>query len=138
VIAIKPYYLYLKDTLFSIAKAASNFSKSQGISGNFADFLALFKEEIIETRFRGTRQKDRRGLRECYPTHEQAEVLVKDCIGFEDFISICFKDESELSEAKQQLITTGRPRKGYPSKEAISKFIVDKQLWLDWATIKES
>lgn len=105
VIKIDPKYIFQNDTLFSITNAANSHNKRNvGVTGDLYKFRMMFSEEITVVTSYGSKQIRRAGLKSMYPTDEQAEVLVKGEIPVSDFISICFKDENDMAEAKAAMI----------------------------------
>jgi len=97
VIAISPQYLYLKDTLFSIGNAASTASHRFGIDATYDKFTAMFNEKVCGT---GQRVFTRNGMRNCYPTDVQAEVLVRGNIAVEHIMEVYFETDEELHRSK--------------------------------------
>lgn len=97
VIAITPQYLYLKDTMFSIGNAASTTSQRFGIDATYEKFSAMFNEKVC-----GTSQRvfTRNGMRNCYPTDVQAEVLVRSKIALEHIVEVYFETDEELHRSR--------------------------------------
>jgi len=92
IIEIDPKYIYYRDTMFSVTNAASPAANIVGINGKFETFKKIFAEEIdlgVKKRYRGNKPPN-------VPTDIQAEVLVKDKIKIEDFISIYFENKEDL------------------------------------------
>lgn len=101
VLKIDPKHIYDLNTLFSVTNAASSAAKNQyGISGNIEKFRILFKERLSFNTFNGTRNIARGNILKKYPTDIQAEVLVKEVIPSSSIISVCFKTDHDLAEAK--------------------------------------
>jgi hypothetical protein len=97
VIAISPQYLYWKDTLFSIGNAASTASQRFGIDATYEKFTAMFNEKVY-----GANQRvfTRNGMRNCYPTDVQAEVLVRGKIALEHIMEVHFETDEELHRSR--------------------------------------
>ena len=101
VLKIDPKHIYDLDTLFSVTNAASSAAKNQyGISGDIKKFKMLFEEKLSFNSFNGTRNIVRGNILKKYPTDIQAEVLVKEVIPSSSIISVCFKTDHDLAEAK--------------------------------------
>jgi len=100
IIEIDPKYIYYRDTMFSVTNAASTAArKIVGIDGKFETFKKIFAEEIDL----GYKKIPRDNKPPNVPTDIQAEVLVKDKIKIEDFISIYFENKEDLVITKQAL-----------------------------------
>lgn len=97
VIAISPQYFFLKDTLFSIGNAASTVSQRIGIDATFEKFAAMFSEKVSGT---GQRVFTRNGMKNCFPTDVQAEVLVRGKIAVEHILEVYFESDEELHRSK--------------------------------------
>lgn len=65
----------------------------------------------------------RNGLKDKYPTDEQAEVLVKNKIPVSDILQVCFKDDNDLAAGKAAL-----------SNYNTSNFVVDASLFTNSKT----
>jgi len=105
VLKIDPKHIYDSDTLFSVTNAASSAAKNQyGISGDIENFKMLFEEKLSFSTFNGTRNIVRGNILKKYPTDIQAEVLVKEVIPSSSIISVCFKTNHELAEAKAAML----------------------------------
>lgn len=101
VLKIDPKHIYDLDTLFSVTNAASSAAKKQyGISGDIEKFKMLFEKKLSFNTFNGTRNIERGNILKKYPTDIQAEVLVKEVIPSSSIISVCFKTNHDLAEAK--------------------------------------
>lgn len=97
VIAISPQYLFLKDTLFSIGNAASTASQRFGIDTTYEKFTSMFNEKVSGA---GQRVFTRNGMKSCYPTNVQAEVLVRGKIEVEDIMEVYFETDEELNRSR--------------------------------------
>jgi len=101
VLKINPKHIYDSGTLFSVTNAASSAAKKQyGISGDIEKFKMLFEKELIFNTPNGTRKIIRGDILRKYPSDIQAEVLVKEVIPSSSIISVCFKTNHNLAEAK--------------------------------------
>lgn len=101
VLIINPNLIYARDTLFSIANAASYNSKKYGISGDVDKFKMLFADRLVFQNSNGTSTvRQRNNFKESWTTDVQAEVLVKDKIPYSDIIDICFGSNLEMVFAK--------------------------------------
>ena len=78
----------------------------------------LFKEKLTFSAFNGTRNIVRGDILKKYPTDIQAEVLVKESIPSSSIISICFKTNHDLAEAKAAM-----------SEFDTSNFTVDNEIF---------
>jgi hypothetical protein len=103
IVELKPKLLFLEDSLFSVYNAAANFSIAEGIGPTYNHFIKLFNENINVSRSLGNKLFTRQGLKDCYPTTDQAEVLVKDEIPLEDVTKIYFENSSAISSAKERV-----------------------------------
>lgn len=121
VLKIRPIYIYKVGTLFSISNAASSFSRNAGIAGDLKKFQELFSETLTISYPSGySRTLTRKHLKDCYPTDEQAEVLVKGEIPYSDVMQICFEDEESLISTKTAFTIEGL---------GTSKFVINKTLF---------
>jgi hypothetical protein len=119
VLKLNPKHIYDSGTLFSVTNAASSAAKNQyGISGDIEKFKMLFKEKLTFSAFNGTRNIVRGDILKKYPTDIQAEVLVKESIPSSSIISICFKTNHDLAEAKAAM-----------SEFDTSNFTVDNEIF---------
>jgi len=119
VLKINPKHIYDSGTLFSVTNAASSAAKNQyGISGDIEKFRMLFEERLSFNTFNGTRNIVRGGILKKYPTDIQSEVLVKETIPSSSIISVCFKTNEDLAEAKAAM----------PEFD-ISNFTVDNEIF---------
>lgn len=119
VLKIKPKHIYDLDTLFSVTNAASSSAKNQyGITGDIYKFRMLFAEELKFNTFNGSRNIVRGNILKNYPTDVQAEVLVKETIPSSSIVSVCFKTEQNLAEAKAAM-----------SEFDTSHFVVDPEIF---------
>ena len=119
VLKIKPKHIYDLDTLFSVTNAASSVAKNQyGITGDIYKFRMLFAEELKFNTFNGSRNIVRGNILKKYPTDVQAEVLVKETIPSSSIISVCFKTEQDLAEAKAAM-----------SEFDTNHFVVDSEIF---------
>ncbi len=101
ILKIDPKHIYDSDTLFSVTNAASSAAKKQyGISGDIEKFRMLFKHDLKFHTRNGDRNITRDDILKKYPTDIQAEVLVKEVIPSSSIISVCFKTNRDLAEAK--------------------------------------
>lgn len=101
ILKINPKHIYDFGTLFSVTNAASSSAKDQyGISGDIDKFKMLFAEKLSFRTFNGTRNIVRGNILNKYPTDIQAEVLVKETIPSSSIVSVCFKTNHDLAEAK--------------------------------------
>ena len=108
VIIIAPKYIYERGTLFSISNAASSAARAKyPISGKYDAFAGMFADIVAFEAFNGPRSNNRHGLKPCYPTDAQAEVLVEIPIPLSDVQEVCFKDQEELSITAAALRTQG-------------------------------
>jgi len=92
-------------TLFSVYNAAAASSRQYGIGGSLDHFKNLFLDPIDIQYHWGKRSYAREGLRNCYPTSAQAEVLVQDSIAASQIKEVCFKSKHALSHWKSALQT---------------------------------
>lgn len=121
ILKIIPDYIYAKDTLFSVSNAASSFSKNvYGISGDFEKLQMLYKETLTIGNMFNSWKINRHGLHSSFPTDNQAEVLVKDKIAYEDVLNVCFQNEEELKNTISAFKIL---------KLDTSKFIVDDSIF---------
>jgi len=129
VIEISPRLLLLGDTLFSIYNAASNFSINKEIGPTFKHFSALFLDKIKVTRFYGDKLFTRDGLKDSYPTTDQAEVLVKDRVLYDDFLNICFRSQEDLGIIKKRMKKVIHLKRGRGPYIDLKKFSVHPEYW---------
>jgi hypothetical protein len=119
VLSIDPKYIYHQSTLFSITNAANKHNQQVvGITGDIDKFLMMFSKTMTIVSSRTTRMLSREGLPDCFPTHEQAEILVNVRIPISDIISIAFAHNEHLAAGKAAL-----------SGFDCSKFKVDNNLF---------
>lgn len=108
--------------MFSVTNAANSYNRNYiKIDGTYNKFKELFSDSIIIRNFYGSRIKNRDGLKACYPTDVQAEVLVKDKIPLIDVIEICFSSEESLELTKGAL--------SFGCNSFIPKLSVEKDLF---------
>lgn len=104
VIKISTKYVSHPDTLFSVTNAANSHNKRNiKVTGDFPKFKMMFDDNITIITSTSSRVLKRGALKPMYPTDEQAETLVKGEIPIIDFLSVCFKDQTDLAEAKAAL-----------------------------------
>lgn len=97
-------YIYHVDTIFSITNAANSYNKRNvGVTGDFDKFKMMFTEQMQVVTSYGSRQIKRSNLKACYPTDEQAEVLVKCEIPLSSITQVCFENEKDLAAGKAAL-----------------------------------
>lgn len=97
-------YIYQADTIFSITNAANSYNKRNvGVTGDFDKFKMMFAEQMQVVTSYGSRQIKRNNLKACYPTDEQAEVLVKCEIPLVSITQVCFENERDLAAGKAAL-----------------------------------
>lgn len=119
VLKIDKKYIYQTDTLFSITNAANSYNKRNvGVTSDINKFRMMFANSFQIVTSYGSRTITRNGLRDKYPTDEQAEVLVKNEIPISDILQVCFKDENDLAAGKAAL-----------SDYNTSNFVVDASLF---------
>lgn len=104
VLKIDKKYIYRADTLFSVTNAANSHNKRNvGVTGNINKFRMMFANSLPIVTSYSSRTITRNGLKDKYPTDEQAEVLVKNEIPVSDILQVCFKDENDLAAGKAAL-----------------------------------
>lgn len=106
VIVLDPQVLWWEHTKFAQSNAASTFAIGEGIGGSWECYQALFKGNVVRTNFYNSRTiQTRKHLKDCYPTDEQAEILVLDEVPFEFFKKVYFRSTMALFRAKQLIMT---------------------------------
>lgn len=104
VLKIDKKYIYRADTLFSVTNAANSHNKRNvGVTGDINKFRMMFANSLPIVTSYSSRTITRNGLKDKYPTDEQAEVLVKNEIPVSDILQVCFKDENDLAAGKAAL-----------------------------------
>ena len=99
--------LCFADTLFSVSNAASAASRRYGIRGDYEGFLRLFANDVTVGSAMSPIRKTRSGLRDCYPTDVQAEVLVPQRLPLGMVSRICFESDRAVTSAKHALRMSG-------------------------------
>lgn len=107
VLCLDPECLYFEDTLFSVGNAASSYSKRYGIGGSFDNFLALFQGKLQAGNAQSSRVFVRGSRKDCYPTDDQAEVLVKDRVPVSMIKEVYFETEEGLRSCKGAISLLG-------------------------------
>lgn len=124
ILKIDKKYIYQADTLFSVTNAANSHNKRNiGVTGDINKFRMMFANSLPIVTSYGSRTITRNGLKNKYPTDEQAEVLVKDEIPVSAILQVCFKDDNDLAAGKAAL-----------SDYDISNFVVDASLFTNLRT----
>lgn len=124
ILKIDKKYIYQADTLFSVTNAANSHNKRNiGVTGDINKFRMMFANSLPIVTSYGSRTITRNGLKNKYPTDEQAEVLVKDEIPVSAILQVCFKDDNDLAAGKAAL-----------SDYDISNFVVDASLFTNIRT----
>lgn len=124
ILKIDKKYIYQADTLFSVTNAANSHNKRNiGVTGDINKFRMMFANPLPIVTSYGSRTITRNGLKNKYPTDEQAEVLVKDEIPVSAILQVCFKDDNDLAAGKAAL-----------SDYDISNFVVDASLFTNLRT----
>lgn len=124
VLKIDKKYIYNADTLFSVTNAANSYNKRNvGVTGDINKFRMMFEDSLRIVTSYSTRTITRNGLKDKYPTDEQAEVLVKNEISVSDILQVCFKDDNDLATGKAAL-----------SDYNTSNFVVDASLFTNSRT----
>ncbi len=119
VLKIDNKYIYHVDTLFSVTNAANSYNKNYlKVTADINKFRMIFTEKIQIITSYNTREVVRGNLKPCYPSDEQAEVLVKNEIPISDIIQVCFKDEIDLAAGKAAF-----------SDYSTTNFVVDSTLF---------
>lgn len=119
VLKIDKKYIYQADTLFSVTNAANSYNKRNvGVTGDINKFRTMFANSLPIVTSYNSRIVTRNGLKDKYPTDEQAEVLVKNEIPVSDILQVCFKDDNDLAAGKAAL-----------SDNNTSNFVVDASLF---------
>lgn len=104
VLKIDKKYIYSVDTLFSVTNAANSYNKRiVGVTGDINKFRMMFADSLSIITSYSSRTITRNGLKDKYPTDEQAEVLVKNEIPVSDILQVCFKDDNDLAAGKAAL-----------------------------------
>jgi hypothetical protein len=105
VLKIDPIHICEVGTLFSVTNAASNAAKNQfGIFDDIQSFRKIFDDELrIRTRT-SPRVLTRHNVAAKYPTDVQAEVLIKDTIPSSNIISVCFRSNEAMAQAKAAMM----------------------------------
>lgn len=104
VLKIDKKYIYNADTLFSVTNAANSYNKRNvGVTGDINKFRMMFANSLPIVTSYSSRTITRNGLKDKYPTDEQAEVLVKNEIPVSDILQVCFKDDNDLAAGKAAL-----------------------------------
>ena len=91
ILLIKPYYLWMKGTLYCHRNASAEYGRY--IGGGFESFKLLYQDVIIGSGGR-IYKRSRTHLTAC-PTDNQAEVLVSDCINLSDITGIVTRNERQ-------------------------------------------
>ena len=124
VLKIDKKYIYQADTLFSVTNAANSYNKRNvGVTGDINKFRMMFANSLPIVTSYSSRTITRNGLKDKYPTDEQAEVLVKNEIPVSDILQVCFKDDNDLAAGKAAL-----------SDYNTSNFVVDASLFTNSRT----
>jgi len=124
VLKIDKKYIYQADTLFSVTNAANSHNKRNvGVTGDINKFRMMFANSLPIVTSYNSRTVTRNGLKDKYPTDEQAEVLVKNEIPVSDILQVCFKDDNDLAAGKAAL-----------SDYNTSNFVVDASLFTNSRT----
>lgn len=124
VLKIDKKYIYHDDTLFSVTNAANSHNKRNvGVTGDINKFRMMFANSLPIVTSYSSRTITRNGLKDKYPTDEQAEVLVKNEIPVSDILQVCFKDDNDLAAGKAAL-----------SHYDTSNFVVDASLFTNSRT----
>lgn len=124
ILKIDKKYIYQADTLFSVTNAANSHNKRYiGVTGDINKFRMMFANSLPIVTSYGSRTITRNGLKNKYPTDEQAEVLVKNEIPVSAILQVCFKDDNDLAAGKAAL-----------SDYDISNFVVDASLFTNIRT----
>lgn len=124
ILKIDKKYIYQADTLFSVTNAANSHNKRNiGVTGDINKFRMMFANSLPIVTSYGSRTITRNGLKNKYPTDEQAEVLVKNEIPVSAILQVCFKDDNDLAAGKAAL-----------SDYDISNFVVDASLFTNIRT----
>lgn len=124
VLKIDKKYIYHDDTLFSVTNAANSHNKRNvGVTGDINKFRMMFANSLPIVTSYSSRTITRNGLKDKYPTDEQAEVLVKNEIPVSDILQVCFKDDNDLAAGKAAL-----------SDYDTSNFVVDASLFTNSRT----
>ena len=104
VLKIDKKYIYQTDTLFSVTNAANRHNKRNvGVTGDINKFRMMFANSLPIVTSYGSRTITRNGLKDKYPTDEQAEILVKNEIPVSEILQVCFKDDNDLAAGKAAL-----------------------------------
>lgn len=104
VLKIDKKYIYNADTLFSVTNAANSYNKRNvGVTGDINKFRMMFANSLPIVTSYNSKTITRNGLKDKYPTDEQAEVLVKNEIPVSDILQVCFKDDNDLAAGKAAL-----------------------------------
>lgn len=124
VLKIDKKYIYHADTLFSVTNAANSYNKRNvGVTGDINKFRMMFTNSLPIVTSYSSRTITRNGLKDKYPTDEQAEVLVKNEIPVSDILQVCFKDDNDLAAGKAAL-----------SDYNTSNFVVDASIFTNLRT----
>lgn len=124
VLKIDKKYIYNADTLFSVTNAANSYNKRNvGVTGDINKFRMMFEDSLRIVTSYSARTITRNGLKDKYPTDEQAEVLVKNEISVSDILQVCFKNDNDLATGKAAL-----------SDYNTSNFVVDASLFTNSRT----
>lgn len=119
VLKIDKKYIYQINTLFSVTNAANRHNKRNvGVTGDINKFRMMFANSLPIVTSYGSRTITRNGLKDKYPTDEQAEILVKNEIPVSGILQVCFKNDNDLAAGKAAL-----------SDYDISNFVVDASLF---------
>lgn len=124
VLKIDKKYICQADTLFSVTNAANSHNKRNvGVTGDINKFRMMFANSLPIVTSYSSRTITRGGLKDKYPTDEQAEVLVKNEIPVSAILQVCFKDNNDLAAGKAAL-----------SDYNTSNFVVDTSLFTNSRT----
>lgn len=93
VIGINPKYIFEVDTKFAISNATYRSTIKYGINGQLGTFRAMFSEKVIVQQRTVTRPHT---LPAYYPTHFEAEVLIRSRIPYDDIMFIACRDKFEF------------------------------------------
>lgn len=119
VLLIDVSLIYKEDTLFSITNAANSHNKPF-INDTLQCFKKMFSPSVVVLRSYGEKIINRNGLRACYPTDAQAEVLAKDEIKLKYIKNVCFLNKTEMNSCKSAFNLMGFPT---------DNFIVNEKLY---------
>ncbi len=112
------------ETLFSVTNAANARNKPY-INGAISTFRNMFAPTLLVQTSRNEKVFTRNGLKDCYPTDAQAEVLAKDKIDVGLIKNVCFRNIEDLNSCKAAFKLMR-----FPS----DNFIVDDSLFIPYCS----